>query len=77
MDLIELAKSIISMAIQKGADECDVFIAMDEEFSVVIKDEEIESIKNAITKGLGIRVFKDKKLDLHTQPTFHTSRLKK
>jgi PmbA protein len=62
MDLIELAKSIISRAIQKGADECDVFIAMDEEFSVVIKDEEIESIKNAITKGLGIRVFKDKKI---------------
>lgn len=62
MDLIELAKSIISKATKNGADECDVFISMDEEFSVTVKDEEIESLKNAVTKGLGIRVFKDRKI---------------
>ncbi len=77
MDLIELAKSIISKAMQKGADECDVFISMDEDFSVVIKDEEIESLKNAITKGLGVRVFKDKKIGFAYTTDFSNFALEK
>ncbi len=77
MDLIELAKSIISKAMQKGADECDVFISMDEDFSIVIKDEEIESLKNAITKGLGVRVFKDKKIGFAYTTDFSNFALEK
>ncbi len=62
MNLTELAKSIVSKSLKKGADECDVFISINEEFSTTIKDAEIESLKQAITHGLGIRIFKDKKL---------------
>lgn len=58
----EIVKSITSKAIKKGADECDVFISIDEEFSTTIKDGEIESLKQAINHGLGIRIFKDKKI---------------
>ncbi len=62
MNAIELAKAIVLKALQKGADECDVFISIDDEFSVVVKDGEIESLKQAVTHGLGIRVFKNKKI---------------
>ena len=62
MDMEKIAKSIISKAIQSGADECDVFISIDEEFSATIKDSEVESLKQAVTHGLGIRIFKDRKI---------------
>lgn len=62
MDTIELAKSVVMKTTQKGAEECDVFISIDDEFSTTIKDAEIESIKQAVTHGLGIRVFKNKKI---------------
>ncbi|WP_092351100.1 TldD/PmbA family protein [Candidatus Chrysopegis kryptomonas] len=60
--MIELAKSIVSKSLKKGADECDVFISIDEEFSATVKDGEVESLKQAVTHGLGIRVFKNKKI---------------
>ncbi|CUS78924.1 microcin-processing peptidase 1. Unknown type peptidase. MEROPS family U62 [Candidatus Kryptonium thompsonii] len=62
MNTIELAKSVVLKTLQKGAEECDVFISIDDEFSAMIKDAEIESIKQAVTHGLGIRVFKNKKI---------------
>ncbi|MEN3038523.1 MAG: TldD/PmbA family protein [Candidatus Kryptonium sp.] len=58
----EIVKSITSKAIKNGADECDVFISIDEEFSTTIKDGEVETLKQAINHGLGIRIFKDKKI---------------
>ncbi|WP_304362613.1 PmbA/TldA family metallopeptidase, partial [Candidatus Kryptonium thompsonii] len=62
MNTTELAKSVVLKTLQKGAEECDVFISIDDEFSATIKDAEIESIKQAVTHGLGIRVFKNKKI---------------
>ena len=62
MNTIELAKSVVIKPLQKGAEESDVFISIDDEFSAMIKDAEIESIKQAVTHGLGIRVFKNKKI---------------
>ncbi len=77
MDTIELAKSIVSKSIQKGADECDVFISIDDEFSTTIKDAEIESIKQAVTHGLGIRVFKNKKIGFSYTTDFSTFAIEK
>ncbi len=77
MNLSELAKSIIAKSLKKGADECDVFISINEEFSTTIKDGEIESLKQAITCGLGIRVFKNKKIGFTYTTDFSTSTIEK
>jgi PmbA protein len=62
MNLPEIAKKVIAKAIEKGIDECDLFISLSEEFSVTVRDKDIESLKQAVVKGLGLRIFKEKKL---------------
>ncbi|MFN3135116.1 MAG: TldD/PmbA family protein, partial [Candidatus Kryptonium sp.] len=77
MNAIELAKLIVSKTLQKGAEECDVFISIDDEFSTTIKDAEIESVKQAVTHGLGIRVFKNKKIGFSYTTDFSTFAIEK
>ena len=62
MDYIELAKDITAKARARGADECDCLIEVGSKFSVTVRRGEVESIERAAFKGLGIRLFRKKKL---------------
>jgi len=61
-NLEDFATEIIREAIIAGADEADVFIQLDRESEVVTRMSKIENLKESISQGLGIRVFKGSKL---------------
>jgi PmbA protein len=57
MDHRDLAADLLAKARAKGADEADVLIAEGTEFSVTVRQGEVETLKDAGSKALGIRVF--------------------
>jgi PmbA protein len=61
-ELETFAMNIIEAAKRSGADEADVLIQMGRESEVTIRMEKIESLKESISQGFGLRVFKNKKL---------------
>ena len=57
-DLIDF---IIKNATKRGADETEVFLEIERESQVGIRLGEIETLKESVSRGLGIRVFIDKR----------------
>ncbi len=71
----QFANDIIRAAIHKGADQADVFITSGRESEVKTRMRELENIKEAISQGYGLRVFKDKKLGFFFGSNFTKSGL--
>jgi PmbA protein len=57
MDFAELAGDLLRSARTAGADAADVLVAEGSEFSVTVRKGEIETLTEAGSKALGIRVF--------------------
>jgi PmbA protein len=57
-----LAENIIKKALKSGADEAEVYLVADRDFELDVRNGNVETIKQATSKGLGLTVFKDKKL---------------
>lgn len=57
MDYRELALSVLKDAARQGASAADVFIVEDESFSVQVRMREVETLKSAREKRLGLRLF--------------------
>jgi PmbA protein len=57
MDFRNLAQDLLKEARTQGADAADLLIAEGSEFSVTVRKGEIETLKDAGSKALGIRVF--------------------
>ncbi len=57
-----LAKKLMARAKKKGAQQAEVFIEVGREASVRVRDGEIEDLTQATSKGVGIRVFVNKRL---------------
>ena len=53
----ELATDLLKKARAAGADAADLLVAEGTEFSVTVRRGEVETLKEAGSKGLGIRVF--------------------
>jgi len=60
-DLINLATDLVDFAVAQGADEAEVAIGQGEEFNVDIRHQEIENLTQAQTRGVSLRLIKDKK----------------
>ena len=60
-DLKESAEQVVRRAIQKGASDADVFIREEEKFSVSVRMGEVETLKEAVSRGLRLRVFLEKR----------------
>lgn len=56
-DLKQLAVDIVRRAVQKGATASDCIIIEGDDFSVNVRQQEIETLKESGSKGLGLRVF--------------------
>ena len=54
----DLAESIIGKAIAAGADQADVIVAAGSEMTVAVRKGEIEHLREATSRGMGLRVFK-------------------
>src|SRR5262245_57329319 len=61
MDPRELARELLKKARAAGADAGDLLIAEGTEFSVGVRKGEIETLKDAGSKALGLRVFVGKR----------------
>ncbi len=61
-DYQALAKKLMARAKKKGAQQAEVFIEVGREASCRVRDGEIEDLTQATSKGVGIRVFVNKRL---------------
>src|SRR6266496_287975 len=57
MDHRDLAEELLRKARAAGADGADLIVAEGTEFSVTVRKGEIETLKDAGSKALGLRVF--------------------
>jgi PmbA protein len=57
----DITQNVIDRARQKGASAADVMIREDDTFSVTVRMTEIETLKEAISRGLMLRVFVGKR----------------
>jgi PmbA protein len=57
-----LAENIVKKALKSGADEAEVYLVADRDFELDVRNGDVETIKQATSKGLGLTVFKDNKL---------------
>jgi len=62
MNYQSLAENIVKKALKSGADEAEVYLEADREFELDVRNGDVETIKQATSKGLGLMVFKEKKL---------------
>jgi PmbA protein len=57
LNLEQIAKDLVDRAVRKGATAADVVVLEGEEFSTTLRLGKIEKLKEAASKGLGLRVF--------------------
>ena len=61
IDLRELAADVVARAIKGGATAADAVVRDGTEFSTVVRMSEVESLKEAGSRGIGLRVFLGKR----------------
>jgi PmbA protein len=62
MDYQLIAENIVKQALKSGADEAEAYLENLREFELDVRNGDVETIKQATSKGVGLTVFKDKKL---------------
>ncbi len=62
MDYKVIAEKLVSQCIQKGADNAEVYIESGRELSVEVRNGEVETVQEAASHGVGLRVFVDGKM---------------
>jgi len=76
-DYFSLSDDIIKLALKKGADEAEVYIEISRESEVGTRLEEVETLKEASARGLGVRIFKNKRLGFTYSSDFAKAHLDK
>lgn len=56
-DLKQLANELVRRTVEQGADSADCIVIEGDDFSVNLRRQEIETLKESGSKGLGLRVF--------------------
>ena len=74
-DFNDFCSDIVKQAIRKGADEAEAFLSSGRESEVSTRLNETETVKEAATRGLGIRVIKNKRLGFVYSTDFTTDHL--
>jgi len=74
-DFRALAEEIVERAVLLGADEADVFIEAGDDFYVHVRSGEVESIRQASPRGLGLRLFAENRLGFFTSAELDRSRI--
>lgn len=75
MDYEALAADVVERALEAGAEEADVYLQTSTDFSVQVRKGEIETLTQAGGKGLGLRVFVDKRQGFASTSDFDTDSL--
>jgi PmbA protein len=62
MNYQEIAEKVIKEAIKMGVEEAEAFLENNREFQLEVRNGDVETVKQSTTKGIGLTVYKDKKL---------------
>ena len=62
MDYKKIAETVVKKALKSGAYEAETYLENSRSFEVNVRNGKIETVKQSMTKGMGLTVFKDKKL---------------
>jgi PmbA protein len=76
MDFQSLAENIVKKSLKSGADEAEAYLTNGREFTLIVRNGEVEAVKQATSKGMGLTVFKDKKLGFSYTSDFSEEALK-
>jgi PmbA protein len=77
MDYEQLAADVVARARKAGADEADVYLQISTEFNVQVRKGEIETLTQAGSKGLGLRVFVDKRQGFASTSDFESAAIER
>ena len=61
MDYLLLAENIVKRALKYGADEAEAYLENRRDFELSVRNGDVETVRQATTKGIGLRVFKENK----------------
>jgi PmbA protein len=61
LDLESLAADVVALAVKAGASDAEAAVREGDEFSVNVRLEQVETLKDSGSRGLGLRVFLGKK----------------
>jgi PmbA protein len=56
---VKIGQDLVAKAKKNGADSAEVYIIQSQDLSIEVSNGQIETLKNAETRGLGLRVIKD------------------
>ena len=62
MDYLQFVQDIVQSAMTAGAHEAEVFLQTGSQFSVDVRMGQVETLSQASSKGVGLRVFVDKRM---------------
>ncbi|MDH5744943.1 MAG: TldD/PmbA family protein, partial [Candidatus Aminicenantes bacterium] len=62
MSYQKIAENVVKTALKLGVDEAEVYIENNRDFELRVRNGDVETVKQSTTKGIGLTVYKDKKL---------------
>jgi len=62
MDYLEFARDVVDSALQAGAEQAEVHVQTGDNFSVNVRMGSVETLSQATSKGMSLRVFVDKRM---------------
>jgi PmbA protein len=62
MEYQKIAEKVVKKALNLGVDEAEAFIESNRNFYLLVRNGEVDTVKQSSTKGIGLTVYKDKKL---------------
>lgn len=75
MEYQKIAEKIIETAKTLGADEAEAYIESSRDFSLLVRNGEVDTVKQSSTKGIGLTIYKDNKLGFSYTSDFTTDSL--
>jgi len=77
MNYKEIAEKVVKSAIKLGVDEAEVYLENNRNFNLRVRNEDVETVKQSSTKGIGLTVYKNKKLGFSYTSDFTDESLEK
>jgi len=62
MNYQKIAEHVVQEALKLDVDETEVYLEINRDFDLRVRNGEVETVKQSTTKGIGLTVYKDKKL---------------
>lgn len=62
MEYQKIAEKVVKKALNLGVDEAEAYIESNRNFYLLVRNGDVDTVKQSSTKGIGLTIYKDKKL---------------